>query len=191
MNHPQPPDLNRISALVAANLRRLRIRAELSIGELARRAGLSKSTVSALESGTANPGIETLWALAVALDAPFGQLIGEPATSVRLIKATEGARVDLGRGSKHAIRLLASTAQRTARDLYVIEAEPGRARTVEPHMPGAIEHVVCASGRMRLGPVGQEVVIDPGDYAVFSADVPHMYEALVPATQVVLIMEYQ
>ena len=44
---------------------------------------------------------------------------------------------------------------------------------------------------MRRGPVGQEVGIDPGDYAVFSADVPHMYEALVPATQIVPIMAYR
>lgn len=187
----QPPDTHTIGALVAANLRRLRAGAELSLGQLARRANLSKSTVSALESGNANPNVETLWALAVALGTPFGQLIAPPAASVRLIKSGEGARVDFGRDGRHAIRLLASTPQRSARDLYVLEAEPGRARTVDAHAPGTIEHVVCAAGRMRLGPVGQEVVVDPGDYAVFTGDVPHVYEALAPATRALLVIEYQ
>ncbi len=187
----QPHDPHTIGALVAANLRRLRAGAELSIGQLAQRAGLSKSTVSALESGTANPNIETLWALAVALGTPFGQLITQSETSVRLIKAGEGARVDFGRDGRHAVRLLASTSQRSARDLYILEAEPARARTVDAHAPGTIEHVVCAAGRMRLGPLGQEVVIEAGDYAVFAGDVPHVYEALAPGTRALLVMEYQ
>jgi transcriptional regulator with XRE-family HTH domain len=188
----QPPDAHTIGALVAANLRRLRAGAELSIGQLAQRAGLSKSTVSALESGTANPNIETLWALAVALGTPFGQLITQPPeTSVRLIKAGEGARVDFGRDGRHAVRLLASTSQRSARDLYILEAEPARVRAVDAHAPGTIEHVVCAAGRMRLGPLGQEVVVEPGDYAVFAGDVPHVYQALAPGTRALLVMEYQ
>lgn len=51
--------------------------------------------------------------------------------------------------------------------------------------------MVCAAGRMRLGPLGQEVVIEPGDYAVFAGDVPHLYEALAPGTRALLVMEYQ
>ena len=45
-----------------------RERAGMSLAELAR-AGLAKSTLSQLESGTGNPSLETLWALAMALDA--------------------------------------------------------------------------------------------------------------------------
>ena len=35
----------------------------ISLTELARRAGLAKSTLSQLEAGTGNPSIETLWSL--------------------------------------------------------------------------------------------------------------------------------
>src|SRR5690606_27397827 len=58
----QPPH-----AAIAAAVRRERERAGLSLTELARRAGVAKSTLSRLESGTANPSVETLWALGVAL----------------------------------------------------------------------------------------------------------------------------
>jgi transcriptional regulator with XRE-family HTH domain len=190
MGAPQPPDSSSIAAVVAANLRRFRTQSELSLGELARRAGVAKSTVSALESGTGNPSIETLWALGVALGVPFGQLVGEPAAPVKLIRAGGGARVGSARDANYVVRLLSSTAQRTSREIYLIEAEPGRARTAEAHIAGTIEHVLCAAGRMRLGPTGQEVEVTTGDYASFAGDVPHGYEALAPATRVILVMDY-
>ena len=65
-------------AAVAASLRRERTRAGLSLAELARRAGVAKSTLSQLEAGTGNPSLETLWALGVALNVPFARLAGLP-----------------------------------------------------------------------------------------------------------------
>lgn len=179
-----------IGTVVAANLRRIRAQAELSLSELSRRAGVAKSTLSALESGSANPNIETLWALATALGVSFGQLVAEANAQVRIIRAGDGARVGSSRDASYAVRLLASTAQRSARDLYVLEAEPGRIRTAEPHNPGTVEHAICSQGRIRLGPTGHEVTIETGDYAAFHADVAHTYEALEPQTRALLIMEY-
>jgi transcriptional regulator with XRE-family HTH domain len=54
--------------------------AGLSLTELARRAGIAKSTLSQLESGAGNPSVETLWALAVALGVPFSRLVDLPAS---------------------------------------------------------------------------------------------------------------
>ena len=64
--------------LIAAALRRERRRTGLSLTEVARRAGIAKSTLSQLESGTGNPSLETLWAICVALDAPFSRLLDPP-----------------------------------------------------------------------------------------------------------------
>ena len=54
-------------SLIAASIRRERDRSGLSLTELAKRAGIAKSTLSQLESGVGNPSVETLWALGVAL----------------------------------------------------------------------------------------------------------------------------
>ena len=51
--------------IIAKGLTRERQRAGLSL-EVARRAGVAKSTLSQLEAGQGNPSIETLWALCVA-----------------------------------------------------------------------------------------------------------------------------
>ena len=80
-------------AVIAASLRRERRRTGLSLTEVARRAGIAKSTLSQLESGTGNPSVETLWAICVALDVPFSRLVDPPRPHVQVIRADEGPTV--------------------------------------------------------------------------------------------------
>lgn len=54
--------------ILAVAVKRERGRIGISVSELAKRAGIAKSTLSQLESGSGNPSLETLWALAMALD---------------------------------------------------------------------------------------------------------------------------
>ncbi|WP_431727543.1 helix-turn-helix domain-containing protein [Verrucosispora sp. TAA-831] len=181
---PTPP-----LATIAAALRYERRRVGISLTELARRAGIAKSTLSHLESGVGNPSVETLWALGVALDVPFSRLVEPPATTVRVIRAGDGPRIR----SEHADfvgTLLTAGAAHARRDVYLIELEPGRVRTADPHTPRSVEHVVVGSGRLRCGPEQEQVELDPGDYATFPGDAPHRYEALAPGTFAVLVMEH-
>ena len=76
--------------VIAASLRRERRRTGLSLTEVARRAGIAKSTLSQLESGTGNPSVETLWAICVALDVPFSRLLDPPRPHTQVIRADEG-----------------------------------------------------------------------------------------------------
>jgi transcriptional regulator with XRE-family HTH domain len=184
MHQPAPP-----LAVIAAALRRERERAGISLAELARRAGLAKSTLSQLESGTGNPSIETLWALGVALGVPFSRLVEPPPSPVRVIRSGEGTSLRADR-AEFVAKLLATGAPHTRRDIYVFELDPGDAREAEPHIPGSVEHIVVASGRIRCGPVGETAEVGPGDYVTFPGDVPHRYEALEPSWAV-LIMEHR
>src|SRR3984885_7824561 len=79
--------------LIAASLRRERRRTGLSMTEVARRAGIAKSPLSQLESGTGNPSLETLWAICVALDAPFSRLLDPPRPHTQVIRADEGPTI--------------------------------------------------------------------------------------------------
>jgi transcriptional regulator with XRE-family HTH domain len=183
--HDSAPPL----ATIAAALRRERERAGISIAELARRAGLAKSTLSQLEAGTGNPSIETLWSLGVALGVPFSRLVEPPASQVRVIRAGEGPRVQSDRADVVATLLAAGSAH-SRRDLYVMELEPGEPREAAAHLPGSVEHMVVAAGRILVGPAGESVEVGPGDYISFPGDVPHRYEALEPAWAV-LVMEHR
>jgi transcriptional regulator with XRE-family HTH domain len=177
-------------AAIAAALRRERERAGLSLSELAKRAGLAKSTLSQLESGSGNPSVETLWALGVALDVPFSRLLDPPTVQTRVVRAGAGQQIR-SEQADFTGTLLAACPPGARRDIYVITAEPTEVRTAEPHLTGSIEHVVVVSGRLRTGPVGQLVELGPGDYAMFQGDVPHLYQGLVDGTTAVLVMEHR
>lgn len=175
--------------MIAAAVRRERERAGLTLTELARRAGVAKSTLSQLEAGTGNPSVETLWALGVALGVPFSQLVTSPAPRVQVIRAGGGQRVR-SEAADFAGTLLAAGSHHARRDLYVIELGDGAVRQAQGHTPGSVEHLVVAAGRLRAGPPDAPVDLEPGDYLTFTGDVPHRYEALAPDTWAVLIMEH-
>src|ERR1700739_1516108 len=139
--------------LIAASLRRERRRTGLSLTEVARRAGVAKSTLSQLESGTGNPSLETLWAICVPLDAPFSRLLDPPRPRVQVIRADEGPTISAEHANYRATLLTASPPG-ARRDVYRIDAEPGHARASEPHMPGVVEHVVIGAGRALVGVAG-------------------------------------
>jgi transcriptional regulator with XRE-family HTH domain len=175
--------------VIAASLRRERHRSGLSLTEVARRAGIAKSTLSQLESGTGNPSIETLWALCVALDVPFSRLLDPPALQTQVIRADEGPTLAAAQADYHAT-LLASSTPGARCDIYRIAAEPGHPRASEPHNPGVVEHAVIGAGRALVGVAGQAAELGPGDYIRYPADQPHVFEALVPGTQAVMLSEH-
>lgn len=185
MSHPDPSPLE----IISAALRRERERATISLSELAKRAGVAKSTLSQLESGAGNPSVETLWALAVALGIPFTRLVESPTPHVRVIRSGQASFVR-SEQSPFAAALLSSCPAGARRDLYSLALDPGDARQAEAHIPGTVEHVLVTAGSMRAGPRENPVEVGAGDYVSFSGDVAHLYEALEPGTTAALVMEH-
>jgi transcriptional regulator with XRE-family HTH domain len=178
-----------IVELIAVALRRERARAGLSLTELARRAGIAKSTLSQLEAATGNPSVETLWALAVALGVPFSRLVDPPGQRVEVIRSGEGLVV-YSEESDYRVSMLSSGPPGTRRDIYRLSAEPGTPRLAQPHMAGTIEHLVMGAGRVLAGPTDDPVELGPGDYVRYPGDVPHVFRALEPGTFGVLVSEH-
>jgi transcriptional regulator with XRE-family HTH domain len=94
-------------SLIAKSLVRERARTGLSLAEVARRAGIAKSTLSQLESGNGNPSLETLWALCVALDIPFARLLEPQVNKTQVIRRGEGTKVVAEQANYQAILLAA------------------------------------------------------------------------------------
>lgn len=101
--------VGRLSAAVARQLQRLRVRAGISTGRLARKAGLSALALRDIEEGRAQPTLGTLGDLAKELGASVAELVqaakhgaGAPARTGVLSAAQIGkAVVELpGRGDK-------------------------------------------------------------------------------------------
>lgn len=132
-------------SLIAKSLVRERLRTRLSLAEIARRAGIAKSTLSQLESGNGNPSLETLWSLCVALDIPFARLLEPQLPTTQVIRRGEGTKVVAGQANYEAI-LLAACPPGARRDVYLLMTQPGADRISQPHPPGSVEHIIVTQG---------------------------------------------
>lgn len=163
---------DKLSYYLGQNLRRLRQAKGLTLSGLAAKAGVARSLIYALESGSANPTLATLWALAQALEVPFSELVqaqpvAEEGVAVQLIERTQ----EPGGGVMEVYRM----------DLY-----PNAYRYARAHESGLRERVIGLRGRARVGPPpGKEV--GPGDEAVFPGDEPHLYASAEGASLLVFL----
>ena len=89
----------------------------------------------------------------------------------------------------YSATLLSASPPGARRDVYLIQAEPGDPRRSDPHHAGTTEHVVLISGQAQIGPAGDPVLLNPGDYLSYAGDAQHVFEAMVPGTSAVHISE--
>jgi len=161
---------------VASNLTQIRTKRGLSLSALSDAAGLSKSTLSELERGRGNPSLDTLWALARALNVPLHALFAEHAhQGVRVVRLAT-AEVIADEGGVLTQHLL-SLHNRGDIEVYTVALAPGTRRTSEPHGPGQVEHVIGVAGEVEVGPVDAPVVVEAGDLVSSPCDVAHVYAA--------------
>jgi transcriptional regulator with XRE-family HTH domain len=179
-----------VVTIVGDNVRRLRERADLSLRELAARATVSASTLSNLEAGLGNPGVQTLVHIAGALGVPFSELVMPHEPDVQVQRADEGVVVK-AEGVDFTSRLLVAVSGRSVTEIYEASMEPDEVYQAEPHLAGVVESVIVTQGRIRVGPLGATVELNPGDRASFAADRHHSYEALVPGTRAILALSYR
>ncbi|WP_051243586.1 helix-turn-helix domain-containing protein [Thalassobaculum salexigens] len=160
----------------------------MSLSEVARAAGIAKSNLSRLESGEGNPSLETLWALSGALNVSVSDLIDQPGGQARLVRRGEASdlRAD---AADYGVTLLSRCPAGATRDLYRVAFQPGARKVSAPHATARVEHIVLLSGRARVGPVGAEEDLLPGDYLTFPAAREHVYEALEPDTEALVVIE--
>src|SRR4029077_14444326 len=130
---------------LARNLKRKRLERAVSLSELARSSGVSKATLSGLERGSGNPSVDTVWALAQALNIPFGELFDENEDDAVKVMRIDAAQVVTSERGFVGRKLL-SRQGRGGLEVYVLDLEHGTRRKAAPHSPGVIEHVIVVTG---------------------------------------------
>jgi transcriptional regulator with XRE-family HTH domain len=168
-------DVERRVTALARNVRRLRESHGLSLAALADRCGVAKTTLFKIESGRSNPTLETLLALGEFFSVPIAELLGGDATpAIEVVRAgTEG--VDISGTAVNAALVRSMMVGMTLIEVIDVAIHPGLWETSVSHGPGAREHVLVRRGRAIVGPIGQEVELDTGDYATYLSDRPHRW----------------
>ena len=173
-------DISEVSSRIGAAIRAHRLAQGLTVAEMARACGLSRTILSRIESGAGNPSIETLWRVSRALNVPFGALLAEDdAPRIRHIPARQGESLRADSGMR--AWLVHAEGREHRSDLYELELPAGTQQRTGAHLPGTEEVLVCLSGRAWIGVGGDdidEVEIGPGESVWFVADRDHQYIAL-------------
>ncbi|MGI5127939.1 helix-turn-helix domain-containing protein [Pseudonocardia sp. CA-107938] len=174
---------------MAAALRRHREVHNLSLGELSRATGLSKTSLARLEAGEGNPSLETLWRLGRALGMSVGQMLEEEAPgTATVLRRGDGPVVESTFGMRG--RLLQTDHSRHRTELFELDLPPDAQFRGSAHEAGTREAIYCIEGQIRCGPPGQPLVLAPGDTAFFDGSMVHLYAAGPQGGRALLVMSY-
>jgi transcriptional regulator with XRE-family HTH domain len=151
---------------VGTRLKRLREQRGITLTALAATTGISKSTLSRLETGQRRPTLELLLALSNAYGVPLDDLVAAPDVGDPRIKL----RPDRVKGRI----VIPLTRQPEGTQAWKIVIPTDKVRP-EPRAHDGHEWIYVLSGRMRLVLGDQDWVLGPGEVAEFDTQVPHWF----------------
>ncbi|GAA2120254.1 helix-turn-helix domain-containing protein [Actinomadura napierensis] len=162
----EQPSIAAALAQVGPRLKQIRTRRGLSLTALAEATGISKSTLSRLETGQRRPSLELLLPIAHAHQLPLDELVGAPQVGDPRVRARP--RVQNGRT---VIPLTPHPGPLQAWKSIV----PADQNTPEPCTHEGYEWLYVLSGRVRLVLADHDLVLEPGEAAEFDTRLPHWF----------------
>ena len=160
---------------VGATLQALRAAQGLSLDELSRRAGVSKSMLSQIERNQANPTVAVVWRLANALRVELSELLGGEKASAPAIE-TVAAHATPSLSSPDGLcklRILGPIDLAGQFEWYELTVAPGGALESAAHEPGSREHLSVLSGSLEVTALGGSQRLKVGETARYAVDGPH------------------
>jgi transcriptional regulator with XRE-family HTH domain len=165
-------DAPRRRPLVGEHVRRRRRDRGLTLAAVAELTGLNVGYLSQVENDKASPSLETLAALAEALDVPIAWFLLDQSVGPRVVRASERP----AREMPTADARMSQVDGGIARDLAIFEAlMPAGLRTGFHAHPGDEHHMVL-SGHVRITQGESVVEAGPGDYVLLDGTLPHDVE---------------
>src|SRR5216110_2961392 len=152
-NAPLPPgdDVGAadLARRVAVNLRDRRKDRGLSLDQLALASGVSRAALSQIESCKSNPSLSVLWKIAVGLQIPFSELLGEAGPAVNLLRRADTQVLRSADGRMESRPATPAGFSRFL-ELYELRLASRSIHHSEAHAPGTHELVVVLSGALRM-----------------------------------------
>ncbi|MEU2089513.1 helix-turn-helix domain-containing protein [Nocardia beijingensis] len=161
-----PPGVAQALADIGPRLKALRTRRNVTLTALAESTGISKSTLSRLESGQRKASLELLLPIAMAHQVPLDELVAAPKIA--------DPRVHTTARKTNGLTILPLTRQPGPLQAFkiVIPAERGEP---DPKVHEGFEWLYVLSGRLRLVLGEHDLTLGPGEAAEFDTRQPHWF----------------
>ena len=162
----EPTSLASVLAEVGPRLRRLRGERGVTLAELATATGISKSTLSRLESGQRKPSLELLLPIAEAHQVPLDDLVGAPEVG--------DPRIRLRPQDRNGRIVVPLTRQPGGIQAWKVVIQPsGEQPNLRIHE--GYEWLYVLAGSLRLVVADHDITLGPGEVAEFDTRVPHWF----------------
>ena len=186
VNREDGKKLDPMNLIVAKNIRRLREENKLSMDELSRLSGVSKSMLAQIERGDGNPTISTLWKISNGMKVPFDALTVRPENLYQIVKTSEIQPLLEDNGKVRNYPVFPDDENRRFA-VYYLELDRGSYWESEPHLKGTTEFIMVFAGKVEISADGQKFEVEKGESIRFKADTIHSYKN-VGDEQVILHM---
>ena len=159
--------------VLGARIRAVRTQRNLSLGDLASAAQVSRSLVSQIERGIATPSVDTLRRLASAMSVPVFSLFLEANGDQGVVRAAE-RRVVHYPGSAVAREILSPNLRGRMAVLWVT-FPPGERSSLQPVRHVGEECVVIVAGTIEIVIGDRPIRLGKGDSMTFDSEAPHIF----------------
>ena len=160
--------------VIGGNVRKKRHERHWSLDELADSSGVSKATLSQIESGRVNPTVATLWKIAQSLETELSQLIRDEGEIARTFAVTRSGDLPRLTGTTGVeIKVLSPITMAGKLELYFLTLEPGAVLASEAHEPGSCELITVISGEVEIEAGRNSARLESGDVLNYQCDTSH------------------
>lgn len=160
---------------VGATLQKMRLKRGLTLEDLSRTAGVSKSMLSQIERAKANPTIAVAWRLANALGVGIEELLSSETRDVETVHILEPHETPTlaGRHAGYVLRILGPMELAGKYEWYELTLAADGALASNPHDPGTMEYLTLLHGAVEVEVDGVKKKLKTGGSARYQADKSH------------------
>lgn len=169
---------------LAANTLALRTGKGLSQQQLAKLAGIPRSTLTHIESGEGNPSLSNLCKLAEALGVSIEELLTRPRSDVTLLRAADIPVLARSGGKVTVQKLMPDAVRGIEIDRVVLRRRASMGG--KPHLNGSKEYLMALEGALTISVAGQDYPVGAGEVLAFPGDQKHAYRNTGSGTAVAL-----
>ncbi|TQV73463.1 helix-turn-helix domain-containing protein [Exilibacterium tricleocarpae] len=155
----------------------LRKKNKLTLDQLAAASGVSRSMLSQIERGQANPTLAVTFRIAQAFGITIGELVDQPWASSTIEVVHGDDPNNLFRADDECrIRTLSPLHMEKNTEFYELRVAPGASLASAPHYEGTRELLTVTQGRARVSSGDSHCTLAEGDSAHYRGDLTHTIE---------------
>src|SRR6201996_730437 len=159
---------------VGEQIQRLRAERRMTLDDLSRAAGVSKSMLSEIERDKANPTIAVAWRLTNALGVSLDSLFAAPKPPEAIaVSGPHDIPTLSGHDAKYQLRVWGPIELAGKFEWYELTLQPSGALVSNSHEPGTREHLTVLQGSIEIEAAGTTKRLKAADTARYVADEPH------------------